>query len=424
MPAEWLILAFLFALGACVGSFLNVVVYRLPLGMSLVSPPSRCPRCETKLAWHDNVPVLGWIWLRGRCRHCRAPISPRYPIVEAITGMLFGLTYLALFQWGYGPCGAGVQELNALGIAEVVYPPMSLDEDAILLAVYLYMISSLLAASLIDAEHFVIPVWLCWLMAIVGVVGHALGDRVGGPGNLVATLPGSAAAVGSGVGLLISIALLRIGWLKRSFADAMPMLEHEREVLQKQAEQARAEGREPEPIDEPHFPPSRIRAEMRHEMVFLMPPMLLGAIAVLLVWRVPSAGEAWAQLTEPVWLRAALGALLGGFVGGLVVWLTRILGSIAFGREAMGLGDVHLMFGVGAILGGLHVTVAFFIAPFFGLLLALYMLVTRKRRELPYGPYLALGSVATLALYCRVQHYPGLHGLAMFVESLVGGSAP
>jgi leader peptidase (prepilin peptidase)/N-methyltransferase len=163
---------------------------------------------------------------------------------------------------------------------------------------------------------------------------------------------------------------------------------------------------------------------MRHEMVFLMPPMLLGAIAVLLVWRVPSAGEAWAQLTEPVWLRAALGALLGGFVGGLVVWLTRILGSIAFGREAMGLGDVHLMFGVGAILGGLHVTVAFFIAPFFGLLLALYMLVTRKRRELPYGPYLALGSVATLALYCRVQHYPGLHGLAMFVESLVGGSAP
>ncbi|MEO1237351.1 MAG: prepilin peptidase, partial [Planctomycetota bacterium] len=73
--------------GACVGSFLNVVVYRLPAGLSVVSPPSRCPGCERKLAAYDNVPVLGWLWLRGRCRWCKMKISVQYPLVEAATAL-------------------------------------------------------------------------------------------------------------------------------------------------------------------------------------------------------------------------------------------------------------------------------------------------------------------------------------------------
>ncbi|MGB3297314.1 MAG: prepilin peptidase, partial [Phormidesmis sp.] len=68
-----------FILGAAVGSFLNVVIYRLPAGLSLVYPPSRCPRCETRLKPYDNVPVLGWLWLKGRCRSCKLPIASRYP---------------------------------------------------------------------------------------------------------------------------------------------------------------------------------------------------------------------------------------------------------------------------------------------------------------------------------------------------------
>lgn len=83
-----------FVLGAAVGSFLNVVVYRLPEGLSLLYPPSRCPRCETRLKPYDNVPVFGWLWLKGKCRSCRLPIAARYPMVEFATGCLFVSVFL------------------------------------------------------------------------------------------------------------------------------------------------------------------------------------------------------------------------------------------------------------------------------------------------------------------------------------------
>ncbi|MEX1324296.1 MAG: prepilin peptidase, partial [Synechococcaceae cyanobacterium] len=75
-------------LGACVGSFLNVVAWRLPREESLLRPGSRCPRCGTPLAWFENLPVLGWLGLRGRCRHCSAGIALRYPLVELLTAGL------------------------------------------------------------------------------------------------------------------------------------------------------------------------------------------------------------------------------------------------------------------------------------------------------------------------------------------------
>lgn len=78
-----------FALGASIGSFINVVVYRIPAGLSVLFPPSRCPHCLNQLKAYDNVPVLGWIWLRGKCRYCRSQIAIRYPVVEAITGLIF-----------------------------------------------------------------------------------------------------------------------------------------------------------------------------------------------------------------------------------------------------------------------------------------------------------------------------------------------
>lgn len=91
MTADGLALAWAFVFGAIIGSFLNVVIYRLPIGQSLVSPPSRCPKCGYSLKWYDNVPIVGWVMLGGRCRRCRAPVSIQYPLVELITALLFVL---------------------------------------------------------------------------------------------------------------------------------------------------------------------------------------------------------------------------------------------------------------------------------------------------------------------------------------------
>jgi leader peptidase (prepilin peptidase)/N-methyltransferase len=76
-------------LGLAIGSFLNVVIARLPHGRSLLRPPSHCPSCSTPIVWRDNIPLLSWLWLKGRCRHCRGPISVRYPVIELMTALLF-----------------------------------------------------------------------------------------------------------------------------------------------------------------------------------------------------------------------------------------------------------------------------------------------------------------------------------------------
>ncbi len=78
-----------FGLGSAIGSFLNVVIYRIPAGLSILHPPSRCPHCLHKLGITENIPVFGWILLQGKCKHCHSPISMRYPIIETVTGILF-----------------------------------------------------------------------------------------------------------------------------------------------------------------------------------------------------------------------------------------------------------------------------------------------------------------------------------------------
>lgn len=94
----WAVMAFAF--GAAVGSFLNVVILRLPAGESIVHPPSRCPNCGTDIRWYDNIPILSFLFLLGRCRDCGSSISFRYPLVELVTGCLA----LALFlRWGLTP---------------------------------------------------------------------------------------------------------------------------------------------------------------------------------------------------------------------------------------------------------------------------------------------------------------------------------
>ena len=123
--------------GLAIGSFLNVVIYRVPRHESVVSPPSACPSCQTPIAARDNIPVLSWVLLRGRCRHCQAPISWQYPAVELATAALFAGTAA---RFGYA------WELPA----------------------YLVLFAGLLALSWIDVEKLLLPKAIVWpLLALV-----------------------------------------------------------------------------------------------------------------------------------------------------------------------------------------------------------------------------------------------------------------
>jgi len=92
-PIYFLLLGFSFILGTCIGSFLNVCIYRIPVGESIISPPSRCPGCGAGIRWYQNIPIVSWIVLRGKCATCKTGISIRYPLVEALTGGLFLLVF-------------------------------------------------------------------------------------------------------------------------------------------------------------------------------------------------------------------------------------------------------------------------------------------------------------------------------------------
>ncbi len=402
-------ITFLFLLGASIGSFINVVVWRLPRGESLSHPPSHCPKCNHKLAWKDNIPVVGWIFLGGKCRYCRNPISPRYPIVEFGTAMLLVVYYLLFFIGGDGPCRPAFTDLRSGD----QWPSFGL---------LMFMVCGLLAASLIDAETFTIPLQIPWLMAVVGIVVHALIDDARTPNHLNAGPGAGALALGGTIGLIISIVLFLLEIMPQSFAEGEPALEVDEEAFEKEVQRAKKAGEEP-PKRPREYTRGEIRKEIGKEMLFLLPPMTLGLIAVLVLHFSKSLNASWTHLLQQYdWISGLLGSLFGALIGAFMIWIFRIMGTLGFGRIAMGLGDVHLMFGVGAIVGAGASIIIFFLAPFAGLLVGLYTLISRKRHELPYGPYLALATAAVLIFYCPIANYlrPGVEGISLALQRMTG----
>ena len=177
--------------GLVVGSFLNVVVYRLPLQMSVVQPPSHCPACATRLTVVDLVPVLSWLWLRARCRHCGTRISWRYPAVELGTGLLCAATAGALGSlWPLPPVAVIV--VCALGAAIV-------DADGAAVPLAFVLVGALAAASLLPIAialgHADRLAWAALGAALGAAAGAALGAVAG---TVAGTAAGAAAGTGSG----------------------------------------------------------------------------------------------------------------------------------------------------------------------------------------------------------------------------------
>jgi len=370
---DWIWYVFVFVFGCCVGSFLNVVIYRLPRDKSLIRPPSFCPSCGRRIRFYDNIPLLSWLLLRGRCRYCREPISPRYFVIELLTGLVFlGLFYLYFYSnWRSGivafPKGGWLIYLASLVLA-----------------------GGLIAASAIDLEFWVIPISICYYVTGVGLLASSIAGYIIEPAairhhNLLpsASAGTGALAVGAALGVAVSLLMLVTGLIKRSYESSAT------EQQQQVQDEAGVNH----------------RLEICREIVFLLPVLACSLGAYLLLQKNQTLHNWWIDLLERPFVSGLLGSLWGYFVGCAVVWTTRILGTLGFGKEAMGLGDVHLMGAAGSIIGPVPVVTAFFVAPFFGLAWAAVQMLFKKTHQIPYGPFLSLGIFTVIIFHDRIWEY-------------------
>ena len=260
---------FVFAVGAIVGSFLNVVIHRVPNEQSIVFPSSTCPKCKTSIKPYDNIPIVSWLILGGKCRACSSPISFRYPAVELLTALTFVFVY-----WR--------TDLTPI------------------LPVYLAFAAAMIALIFIDAEHMILPNVITYPLLII-----ALAVRVVFP----------------------------IVFPQYVFSDML------------------------------HWPATYL------------------------------AGQ-------PAWLVSLFGAIVGALVGGGSLWLVGEIWKRLRGVDAMGLGDVKMMLGVGALLGWRLAFLAIFLGAFSGALIGLVILTKQKEKDLqaqiPFGIFLGTGSILAL----------------------------
>ncbi len=267
--------------GGIIGSFLNVVIHRLPREESIVFPNSRCPSCKKPIAFYDNIPVLSYLLLGGRCRSCKAQISPRYPAVEALTAAL----WLAVF-WR--------------------------DGLSYVLPFDLVFVTAIVALVFIDAEHMILP-------------------------NAI-TYPGMVFSL---------VARLAVPFLMgRPYFDDLPML-------------------------------------------------LNGPLAGM-----------------PVWAASIIGAVIGALVGGGSLWLMGWAWEKLRGVEAMGLGDVKMMFMVGAYLGWRLTILNIFLGVLSGSFIGIALMMRQGKRDmqmlLPFGVFLGIGAIVALLIGAPiVEWYAG-----------------
>ncbi len=337
-----------FVFGAVVGSFLNVVIYRLPLGLSVNEPKrSFCPHCKTPISWYHNVPIMGWLWLRGRCAHCRAPISPRYPLVELLTGALF------LAVW--------------------------LRTDWLLAIPYWVFVSLLIAATFIDFDHFIIPDEITLGGTVAGVLLSLAFSRLHGTDAPLLGLLWS--LLGALAGFLTLFAVVELG--KLAFGKKRVRLEPAQDFTWRPL---------PEEDD------SELRfgsgdADRWSEM-FLRPKDEY----VLQCEQLTLAGNEHRNVTLRCFADRLRLAEKDYPLKGIQTFSGRA-SEYVFPREAMGFGDVKFIACIGAFLGWKAVFFTVASASMLGSVVGLAALALGPRArsaKLPFGPYLALGALLWL----------------------------
>jgi leader peptidase (prepilin peptidase)/N-methyltransferase len=205
----------LFCCGACIGSFLNVVVYRLPRGKNLSRPRSSCPACDQRIRWYDNIPILSWIHLKGRCRNCKEPIAIRYLLVEGIVASSFMLLGMA-------------EPITGGSVLPESYKIRDLDIWMIFLA-HLALLTTLLGAGLVYRDHGRVPARLFSVLLVILVVAQLVAPdfypqpAAEGAPRGISLLAGLAAGVLAG-GLLYGLERLLCGRSSRAVVISLAIV--------------------------------------------------------------------------------------------------------------------------------------------------------------------------------------------------------
>jgi leader peptidase (prepilin peptidase)/N-methyltransferase len=345
----WTATAFVF--GCIVGSFLNVCIHRLPRGESLVRPPSHCPHCGYSIPWHLNIPLVTWLCLRGRCANCKAPISPRYFLVELLTGTAFAACWLKF--------GA----LNGQ-----ISPALPL--------VYCLMISGLIAASFIDFEHLIIPDQLTLGGMAAGLFCSFLVPATHFHLPQFSRLASRGAGLadsflGMAVGAGVIYAILRLG--KLCFGrQKIALPPASRICLTENSVKLPAEEI---PYGDLFYRKSDA-VELRAARVELIDRCYAGADVRLTAGSLNIGGDSFDPEKVP--------------------WLEAVTDQIVLPREAMGPADVTFMAAIGAFLGWPAVLFSLAVSSVIGSIVGGSLIVLNKKdwsSRIPYGPYIAMGAV-------------------------------
>ena len=353
-----------FMFGCVVGSFLNVVIYRLPLGMSVTSPPSHCPNCEYAIPWHLNIPLVAWLWQRGKCAECSKPISIRYFLVELLTGLAFlGAWLLVHYHFASGKDPFITKPFIA----------------ALVTLSLVTLLGGLIASTFIDLDHFIIPdeltkggmvAGLLFSIAAPQLHGAYIGEEIGRFHALLLSLMGMACG-GATVYAVVRLGKALFG--KQTYSSREPV----RVTFATHAMHMENESGEETTV-------------LTYEDIFYREEdtVKLYAERAELVDRCY-----WEQPVSRTSNTLRIGR--EKFPADEVPHLEVFTKEIVVPREAMGFGDVKFMAAIGAFLGWQATLFTLMASAMVGAVVGVLLMATRKDNAniIPYGPYIALAAV-------------------------------